>query len=288
MKREEINIRDPYVLVDDGKYYMYGSTDPHIWGGECNTFSVYVSEDLENFDGPFVVFQRDKEFWAKEQFWAPEVHKYNGKYYLFAAFFKDTEGRCSQILVADSPMGPFKQFAKPFSPKGWYCLDATLYVEDGVPYTAFCHEWVQIVDGTVEIAKLKDDLSGLAEEPVTIFKASESPWAKTTSYIGKFDGYVTDGPFFYKLKSGKLLLIWSSFIENDIYAVGMAVSDSGSVKGPYRHIEQPLFQKDGGHGCIFKGLDGQLYLGLHASNKIGDEKPTFLPLVELEDRLILK
>ena len=25
MKKEEINIRDPYVLVHDNKYYMYGT-----------------------------------------------------------------------------------------------------------------------------------------------------------------------------------------------------------------------------------------------------------------------
>jgi hypothetical protein len=26
-------------------------------------------------------------------------------------------------------------------------LDGTLWVEDGVPYMIFCHEWIQITDG---------------------------------------------------------------------------------------------------------------------------------------------
>ena len=28
IKREEINIRDPFVLVHEGKYYMYGTRGP--------------------------------------------------------------------------------------------------------------------------------------------------------------------------------------------------------------------------------------------------------------------
>lgn len=31
MKREDINIRDPYVLVDDGKYYLYGTRSKTCW-----------------------------------------------------------------------------------------------------------------------------------------------------------------------------------------------------------------------------------------------------------------
>lgn len=284
MKRQEVHIRDPYVLEDNGKYYLYGSTDEHIWGGECSTFSVYVTEDLENFEGPYVVFDRPEGFWSKEHYWAPEVHKYNGKYYMFASFHTEEDGRRSQILVSDSPLGQFKLFSKPFTPKGWDCLDATLYVEDGVPYSVFCHEWAQIKDGTMELVKLKKDLSGVDGEPVTLFSASSAPWVGVTSYIGKFDGYITDGPFLYKLKSGKLLLIWSSTVNRTTYAVGMAVSDNGKINGPWRHIEKPLYDKDGGHANIFK-KDGELYLSLHAPNSWPNERPQFIKLEELEDQV---
>ena len=185
-------------------------------------------------------------------------------------------------------MGPFAPFCEPFSPEGWDCLDATLFVENGVPYTAFCREWVQIKDGTIELAPLKKDLSGLAAAPVTLFSASQAPWVRATSYVGRFDGYITDGPFFHRLKSGKLLLLWSSCAENAVYAVGMAVSDSGSVRGPYRHIAEPLFAGDGGHACIFRGNTGELFLALHAPNSLGDERPCFFPIVEEDDRVRIK
>ena len=164
--------------------------------------------------------------------------------------------------------GAVRALLRTLSPEGWDCLDATLFVEDGVPYTAFCREWVQIKDGTIELAPLKKDLSGLAAAPVTPFSASQAPWVRATSYVGRFDGYITDGPFFHRLKSGKLLLLWSSCAENAVYAVGMAVSDSGLVRGPYRHIAEPLFAGDGGHACIFRGNTGELFLALHAPNSL--------------------
>ncbi len=43
-------------------------------------------------------------------------------------------------------------------------------------------------------------------------------------------GYVTDGCYLYRTGKGKLLMIWSSF-GKDGYAIGIAESATGSVKG---------------------------------------------------------
>src|SRR5208283_5178235 len=50
-------------------------------------------------------------------------------------------------------------------PEDMMTLDGTFWVEDGVPYMVYCHEWVQIVNGTVEMIRLADDLSGTVGEP---------------------------------------------------------------------------------------------------------------------------
>jgi len=287
MKREEINIRDPFILNDGGTLYMYGSTDKNIWGGECFTFSAYRTTDLVNFEGPFVVFTRPEGFWANEQFWAPEVHKYKGEYYLFGSFFKKGVGRRSQILLAKSPLGPFVPAADPFTPLGWDCLDATLYVENGTPYSVFCHEWVQITDGSMEVVRLKEDLRGTIGQPKTLFHASDAPWVRSHSYDGKFDGYITDGPYLRKLQSGKLLMIWSSCTTDSAYAVGMSVSDSGEICGPWRHMESPLFAANGGHACLFEYGD-KLLMSLHQPNIISSERPRFYELRECRDHLEIK
>ena len=47
--RGEVNIRDPYVLLDKGKYYLYGTRSETCWG-EAYGFDVFVSDDLESFE----------------------------------------------------------------------------------------------------------------------------------------------------------------------------------------------------------------------------------------------
>ena len=46
MRKEDINIRDPYVLLFDNKYYMYGTRGETAWS-EANGFDVFISEDFK-------------------------------------------------------------------------------------------------------------------------------------------------------------------------------------------------------------------------------------------------
>ena len=46
MKNNEIVLRDPFVLVENGKYYLYGTRSLTCWG-EADGFDAYVGTDLE-------------------------------------------------------------------------------------------------------------------------------------------------------------------------------------------------------------------------------------------------
>ena len=77
LKKEDIRIRDPFVLTDKEKrlYYVYGTTELKERLSAGNKFSVYISADLEYFNGPYTVFDGDKaKFWGDRDFWAAEVH----------------------------------------------------------------------------------------------------------------------------------------------------------------------------------------------------------------------
>lgn len=67
----EINLRDPFILADNGRYYLYG-TRGSVNFGEANGFDVYVSDDLENWNMPKEIFSLAPNFWATENFWAPK------------------------------------------------------------------------------------------------------------------------------------------------------------------------------------------------------------------------
>ncbi len=279
MRLNEINIRDPFVLPFEGIYYMYGSRvgKPYpgaAWGKQTG-FDVYISNDLENWSGPQSVFEIPESFWATKEAWAPEVHFYNGRFYMFASFCSDDRNRATQALVADCPTGPFRVFGEPLTPSDWVCLDGTLYVEEGVPYLVFSHEWVQVDDGEIAIVQLKEDLSAAVGEPKVLFKASESGWADVICNKDKTI-YVTDGPWIVKDEE-QLLMFWSSFHKGN-YAEGIAVSESGKIAGPWKHSKRLLFEKDGGHGMMFESFTGKKNFALHRPNTVTFERPHFLEI----------
>ena len=214
---------------------------------------AFTSRDLVHWSGPHTVFP---EQWRN---WRPRVY------------------RGSQVLVSDSPLGPFTAFENRSTlPPDMMTLDATLWEEDGVPYIVYAHEWVQIKDGTIEIMQMTPDLSHAVGDPVTLIHAGDAPWAERQHPEGV---YVTDAPWLYRTRTGKLLMIWSSFGAGG-YMVGIAESTSGRLAGPWVHQPGALFPEGGGHPMLFRRFDGQLMMVLHQPNDGGRERAK---LFEIED-----
>lgn len=297
MKKEQIQLRDPYVLRHDEHacYYMYGSTDKNIWSGPATGFDVYRSVDLIDWEGPFPAFRPEADFWSDTNYWAPEVHAYKGEYYMFATFKAEGVCRGTQILRSEHPLGPFRVHSDgPVTPRDWECLDGTFYVDhDGKPWMVFCHEWVQITDGTVCAIQLSEQLDHAISDPIVLFSATEAQWVEPVSGgTGGSGGtprtgYVTDGPFLHRSSDGSLLMLWSSF-RNRQYAQAIARSTNGDILGPWIHEPAPIYESDGGHGMIFTTFDQQTMLALHTPNKTPNERPIFLKLHENGGSLQLK
>jgi len=296
----DIRIRDPFVLADPATetYYMYAQMDNRLnREGDDRGVEVYKSKDLQSWQGPYPVLILPDDWWATRMVWAPEVHPYKDRYYLFVTLTswdalpenKPVEHqnwpklfrRGTQIFVSDSPEGPFKAFAnQPHTPSSWQCLDGTLWEEAGRSYMIFCHEWTQIMDGSVELVELSADLSTTRGKSKALFHASDASW------VLKKTSEVTDGPFLYRTDIGDLLMIWSSFGEKG-YAVGAAISVSGKVTGPWRQSDQLLFEENGGHGMIFKTFDQRLVLTLHQPNTSPDERAQFFEVKDQGDHLTI-
>ncbi len=286
MKASDIQMRDPYVVLHEGKYYIIGTTDKDGWKGPFVGFDVYESNDLENWDGPFPAFRVPSGFFADRNFWAPEIHQYRGDFYLFASFKAEDIRRGTAVLksTSGSPAGPYTLHSSGnITPPQWESLDGTLYVDEGgAPWMVFCHEWVQEGGGTICAMPLSDDLKSAAGEAVTLFAAKDAPWPKEVTHRSGISGHVTDGPAMFRPKSGGLWMLWSSMTVSG-YGIGLSISESGDIMGPWRHQDSPLFSADGGHGMVFSDKSGQLYLTIHTPNKTPNERPIFLKLNETPD-----
>lgn len=283
MKKSDINIRDPFVLVDDGTYYMYGTRAANF-GCKVAGFDCYTSKDLIEWSDPIQVFDSEANGMNKHVNWAPEVHKYNGAYYMFASFTQVNGLRGTFCLKADNPLGPFVLHSEgALTPHRWECIDGTLYIENGTPYLMFCHEHTQIMDGGMCYIELSDDLKTSVGEPVTIFKATDPYYIKRKV---PFKHYVTDGPFMLHSKDGTLFMIWSTSLYKQ-YAECIVRFNEGTIKGSFEHLE-PLIDNDGGHGMIFESLDGKLMFTYHTPNQTDYERPEFVELNDCGDHFELK
>ena len=291
----DVRLRDCCVLADatTQTYHLVSATN-RVGPNGRPAVIAYTSKDLKTWNGPRVIFEIPADFWAQKDIWAPELHAYKGKYYLFLTFdsgvllseqwrnWVPRVKRASQILISDSPDGPFMPFAnQSTTPTDMMTLDGTLFVENNIPYMVFCHEWVQIKDGTVEYIQLEDDLSVATGEPKHLFHGSDGPWSNKSKTYGC---HVTDGPFFYRSKTGKLIMIWSSMGKGG-YNVGIATSQTGKLAGPWDQQAEPLYTNNGGHAMLFRTFDGKLLMNLHRPNKAPNERTCFFEIEDLGDTL---
>lgn len=265
MKRSNLRIRDPFVLVHGGKYYLTGTTgeDPWVKG---SSLVLYESRDLENFTEECVM-AHPQYLEGYTNVWAPELHEYRGKFYLIFSVFREDKGRGSVIFVSDGLNGDFKPLTGEYiTPADWGCLDATLFVYRGAPYLCFSNEWTTPItgdgDGSLFIACLSDDLTRLAEPPKKIVSGKHCGFAVEIDLDKKIYGYVAEGPYLYE-EGGKIVLLWSTFTESG-YSVIRNVSKNG-VYGDYA-FDKKLFEKDGGHCMRFTDLQGKSHIVLHQPN----------------------
>ena len=297
MKREEVNIRDPFVLVDGGKYYLYGTRSETCWE-EAYGFDCYVSEDLENFQGPIEIFKRPEDFFATHSYWAPECYKMNDGYYLVTTFGAVGVKKGIYVLKADSPTGPFEVYSERLTPADWSCIDGTIYADSGKTYLVFSHSFEDAIDGNGSadgdfcVMELSSDLTHAITAPQKLFSPKDVAWARAVPFAGdefgiEGDCYFSDGPGFIKNNDGNLYMIFSSWSDKG-YAVGAARSESGSISGPWIIQNEPIFPENGGHGMFFEDMRGKLILTLHYPNDRFKEHPCFWEVSAENGMLIIK
>lgn len=268
---EDIRIRDPFIFVENEEYYMLGTTGADCWNAGSD-LTLYRSTDL-NFFEKVCTLVDESTLSGYTNIWAPELHKYKGKYYLIVSVFSQEKGRGSVILHSEKLQGKYEFLTGEYiTPNGWWCLDATLFIVNQAPYLYFSNEWIHTVDkdgdGSIFVAELSSDLSKIVGAPKKIISGRSCGFSKELTYSKTgVKGYVAEGPFAEE-KNGKIQLYWSTYTQ-DGYCVAKSVANE--VLGEYT-FEKLVFEKDGGHCMLFNSLDGKEYITFHQPNKTPDER----------------
>jgi beta-xylosidase len=174
---------------------------------------------------------KDEKGTPLQAIWAPEIHYFKDTFWIpycvnysdgGTGILKSTSGKAEGPYVDVKPEGPITNK-----------IDASLYCEDGKAYFVWQNGM---------IARLKDDMTGLAEEPKHLKPANAEQVGFEGAFITKIDGrYRLVCAEFNKHEKGP-----------DTY--DCMIAESEKLYGPYgdRYLAIP----HGGHNMLFKDLEG--------------------------------
>jgi beta-xylosidase len=253
----DLKVADPFIFREDDTYYLYGTA-------AGDGLFVWTSPDLVNWTHRGHAFKRTPDTWSRRDFWAPELFKHNGKFYLhFTAMGgreKDRRQRRVVLAVGDSPLGPFKEIKAP-----WY---------DGVDRPVIDGHVFRDNDGQLYLYTVQLDVPpkhACFEILVRKLDANLNPSAETTVCISPtldWEGeMVNEGPFVLR-RGDTYVLTWSAnpFWDRN-YSVGLATAKS--PLGPWTKSPQPILKPSDhvsgpGHHSFIESPDGkELFIAYH-------------------------
>ena len=100
---------------------------------------------------------------------------------------------------------------------------------------------------------------------------------------------VTDGPYLFRTGTGRLGMIWTSWIYN-VYTQGVAYSESGTLDGPWIQEKDPITPPNFGHGMLFQTLDGKWLMSVHSHKDVNGRYIRIPHLFEVDfsrDKLVV-
>ena len=296
--RQISHIGDPYVLYDEasGKYYMYCT------GGKFRCWSSDTFKDWTEHGDAYTVTEKS---FGTQNYWAPEVYKWNGAYYMVYSAARKVEGSLSStglrhsigLAKADNPAGPFTDvYDHPLFAPDYSVIDASLlFDDDGKIYLYYARDCSEnVVDGkkTSQVygIELASDLSGTVGEPVLLA-------TPTSAWELKSGGTLwNEGPCVFKQNGTYYLLFTANYYASAAYSVGYATASA--PLGTYKKAaENPILIGDGkktsgtGHCSVTRSPDGtEMYLVYHShadvtqtTNPVANRTPCFDKLVVRPD-----
>ena len=275
-QNNEIYFADPTVFVENGTYYMTGTRNIEPLG-----FALLESKDLKHWKSvetkhSNLILKCGHRVFVERGFWAPQILKEGGRYYL--AY---TANEQTALASSDRIAGPYTQRKVAPIDGSEKNIDPFLFKDDDGKYYLY---HVRFDKGNyIWVAEF--DLEKGQIVPGTLKKCFDctQEWESTPNYKSN---PIMEGPTVIK-KDGLYYMFYSAnHFKNIDYAVGYAVA--ASPRGPWKKADNnPIIHRDligengTGHGDFFEGLDGNLYYVFHVHNSNTEIQPRRTRIVSL-------
>ena len=244
------DMADPSIIRVGETYYATGTSSewaPH--------YPIFSSKDLVNWTQEGHVFE-EKPAWIKNSFWAPEWFVHQGKTYVYYTARKVKDNiSCIGVAVADSPVGPFKDYG-PVVEFGKEAIDAFILEDKGNLYISWKAYGLDNRPIELLACKLSKDGLRMEGEPFSLLRDDEHQGLEGQHWFKQ-------GDYYYIIYS-----IRSCCGPGSDYAV--SVARSKKLQGPYeKYVGNPILEGSDeilsiGHGTLTTTPEGKTYYLAHA------------------------
>lgn len=259
---------DPFVTYDEkyGYYYLLFTR-----GKEVRLYRSRTLNSLRDDENSKQVYSVEKADGITGCIWAPEMHFFDGRWYIYTSGARTPDGREDRTLFilrsfTDDPFDGF-EFAG-FPDSSLHAIDPTVYRHtDGNIYMCYAAE---NRGNRVHIRRMKDPTS--FDEPAgRLICEAQHDWEKVPPYVG--DSTIAEGPFFVTSpdKSRVFVIYSANGCWSDNYCLGVLELVGEDITDPMSWVkaDKPLFVKGNGtygpgHASFFKAKDGNLYIAYHS------------------------
>lgn len=264
---------DPWVYKNGNEYFVTFTT-----GSNITLIRTAKMSDLKNGTKKIIWTPPSSGFNSKE-IWAPELHKINGKWYVYYAASDGDNKNHKMWVLENSAENPFQGI---WIDKGQLKLPGDKWAIDGTHieinkqnYFAWSG-WAGDVNVSqnIYLAKMETPFK-MASERVCVLTPTES-WE-----VNNTNPKVVEGPQFL-IKNNKLFLFYSAgACWTDGYSIGLLWMDSSQnpleINSWKRSKNNPLFVSNTignafgpGHNSFFKSLNGKEdWILYHANPQAG-------------------
>ena len=205
---------DPFIFEDNGRFYLYVTADAGV--------EAYSAEDpfgLWHFEGTVCTVT------GWQNYWAPCILKYEGKYYLYFSCEQEDHFQYLHAAVSDAPLGPFEN-ANPLFDR--FTIDAHVVQTDGGLFLFYAEDnWEPERLGTrVFVDRLLDPFTPENRRREIIVPSFDQEIFRRNRWGDGRDWHTIEGPFWFQEGSWQYVMYSGGCYMNDSYHIGYAAARS--------------------------------------------------------------
>ena len=264
---------DPFIYKHDDGYYYFTASVP-----EYDRIELRRAATIEGLREakPEVIWRKREKGMLSANIWAPELHRMDGKWYVYFAAAHTTEtdeGLFDHRMYAleNESANPLEgQWVEKGQVKtAWesFALDATSFEHRGKHYYVWAQKDPNIPgNSNLYISELENGWT--LKGPQTMISRPEYDWEKIGFSVNEGAAVVKHG--------GKLWMTFSGSATDHHYCMGLLFADENADlldAASWTKLPEPVFrtneengQYGPGHNCFTVGENGEDLLVYHARN----------------------